>query len=98
MITETLQRTGLPCVYSHFKSKQKPPFLVYIGDGEDDLNADNTKYWRRPRYQVEYYFTEKDPEAEQAIEDILLADGYLYEKSADVYIQSEGVYVIYYSI
>ena len=97
-IYQTLQSTGLPCAYSHFKTSQTPPYIVYIGSGQDDLNADNTHYWRRNTYQVEYYFTEKNEQNETAIEDALLASGYVYEKSEDVFIEDEGVFVIYYNI
>lgn len=97
-IYEVLQSTGLPCAYSHFKTKQKPPYLVYIGGGQAVLDADNTHYWRENTYQVEYYFTEKNEELETEIEDALLDNGYNYEKSEDVFIQEEDVFVIYYSI
>lgn len=97
-IYSTLQGTGLPCAYSHFKTAQEPPYIVYIGNGQDTFDADNTHYHRRNTYQVEYYFTQKDESNETAIEDALLEDGYLYEKSEDAYIEDEGVFVIYYSI
>ena len=97
-IYQTLQSTGLPCAYSHFKTSQTPPYIVYIGSGQDDLNADNTHYWRRNTYRVEYYFTEKNEQNETAIEDALLASGYVYEKSEDVFVEDEGVFVIYYNI
>lgn len=97
-IFQTLQSTGLPCAYSHFKTNQAPPYIVYIGNGQDNLNADNTHYWRNNRYQVEYYFTAKNESNEAAIEDALLANGFNYTKSEDVFIDSEGVFVIYYQI
>lgn len=97
-IFQTLQSTHLPCAYSHFKTSQQPPYIVYIGSGQDDLNADNTHYWRSNRYRVEYYFTEKNEQNETAIEDALLASGYVYEKSEDVFVEDEGVFVIYYNI
>lgn len=97
-IQQTLQSTGLPCAYSHFKKKQSPPYLVYIGNGQDNLDADNTHYWRNNRYQVEYYFTTKNEPNEAAIENALLNNGFLYEKSEDIYIEDEGVFVIYYYI
>ena len=97
-LSQTLQSTGLPCVYSHFKTPQSPPYLVYIGNGQDTLKADNTHYWRNNRYQVEYYFTTKNESNEAAIEDALLSNGYLYEKSEDIYIEDEDVFVIYYYI
>lgn len=98
MIYDTLQSTNLPCAYSHFKTKQEPPYIVYIGNGQEVFEADNTHYWKTNSYQVEYYFTEKNEQNEASIEDALLNAGYLYEKSEDIFIESEGVFVIYYYI
>lgn len=97
-IFQTLQSTGLPCAYSHFKEAQSPPYIVYIGNGQETFQADNTHYWKQNTYQVEYYFTTKNESNESAIEDALLGSGYLYDKSEDVYIEDEGVFVIYYYI
>lgn len=101
-IYETLQTLGLPCAYSHFRDEttapKKPPYIVYIGNGQNIMDADNTHYYRQNLYQVEYYFTKKDEDTETAIEDALLSNGYNYEKSEDVYIEDEGVFVIYYTI
>lgn len=98
-IYEVLQKTGLPCVYSHFKKTDvKPPYLTYIGEGQDTDPADNTYLWMENRYQVEYYFTEKSQANETAIEDTLLEYGYNYTKSEDAYIEEEDVFVIYYMI
>ena len=97
-IYQTLQSTGLPCAYSHFKTSQTPPYIVYIGNGQDVLNADNTHYWRRNTYQVEYYFTTKNESNETTIEDALLDNGFIYEKSEDIYIEEQDVFVIYYYI
>lgn len=97
-IYQVLQSTGLPCAYSHFKTKQRPPYLVYIGEGQNTMDADNTLYWRENRYQVEYYFTEKNEAIETEIEDALLDNGFIFEKSEDVFIEEEDVFVIYYSV
>lgn len=97
-IYQTLQSTGLPCAYSHFKKKQSPPYIVYIGNGQDTFNADDTHYWTNNRYQVEYYYTQKNESNEASIENALLGSGFLYEKSEDVYIEEEDVFVIYYYI
>lgn len=97
-IYTTLQSTGLPCAYSHFKTAQEPPYIVYIGNGQETMQADNTHYWRENSYQVEYYYTEKNEANEAAIEDALLGSGYLYDKSEDIYIEDQGVFVIYYYI
>ena len=66
-IYTTLQSTGLPCAYSHFKTAQEPPYIVYIGNGQETMQADNTHYWRENQYQVEYYYTEKNEANEAAI-------------------------------
>lgn len=95
------QNTGLPCVYSHFKEStapNSPPYIAYIGAGQDTFDADNTHYYRRNRYQIEYYFAEKNEANEAAIEDVLLEAGCLYDKSEDVFIEGQGVFVIYYHI
>ena len=97
-IYQVLQSTGLPCAYSHFKKKQSPPYIVYIGNGQNTFQADDTHYWKQNTYQVEYYFTTKNEQNEASIENALLEAGYLYDKSEDNYIEDEGVFVIYYYI
>lgn len=97
-IYQTLQSTGLPCAYARFKKSQTPPYIVYIGNGQDTFQADNTHYWKENTYQVEYYFTTKNESNEAAIENALLSSGFLYEKSEDIYIEDEDVFVIYYYI
>ena len=100
-IFEILQATGLPCAYSHFRDRtlpKVPPYIVYTGTGQDTFQADDTHYWRRNRYQIEYYFTQKNEATETLIEDLLLQNGYLYEKTEDVFIEDEGVFVIYYQV
>lgn len=101
ILTDPNSGLGLPCAYSHFRddlAPAAPPFLVYLGDGQEDFAADNTYYHKTNRYRLEYYFTTKNEEQEDRIEDLLLANGYLYDKSEDVYIESEGVFVIYYTV
>ena len=97
-IYQVLQGTGLPCAYSLFKTSQEPPYIVYMGNGQDVFDADNTHYWSQNTYRVEYYFTTKNEQNEASIESALLAAGYLYEKSEDIYIADQGVFVIYYYI
>ena len=97
-IFEVLQSTGLPCAYSHFKTAQEPPYIVYIGRGQDVLEADNTHYWLENKYQVEYYYKTKNEQNETDIENALLNAGFVYEKSEDVFIEDENVNVIYYYV
>lgn len=97
-IVLTLQGLDIPVAYSHFKTAVNPPFLVYLGNGQNTLDADDTHYWRQNTYRIEYYFEKKDEAQETSIEDALLAGGWLYEKSEDTFIESEGLFVIYYYV
>ena len=101
-ITETLvklkRKHGIPSAYGRFESKQKPPYIIYFGAGEETLPADDTIYWKDQEYQLQYYFKEKNKAKEEAVEQVLLEDGFLYEKSSDVYIESEDIWVIYYDV
>lgn len=95
------QQTGFPVVYSHFKKgtePKQPPYFAYIGAGQNNFEADNTYYHSRNLIQLEYYFTEKRITTEAQIEKILLDNGYLYDKSEDIYLEDQGVFVIYYQI
>lgn len=99
-IYECLQSTGLPCVYSHFRDRNdvEPPYIAYIGNGQNTMQADNTHYWRQNTYQVEYYFKEKNEANEASIEQSLLDAGFVYDKSEDIYLEDQGVFLIYYYI
>ena len=102
ILTDPNTGLGIPCAYSHFGKgdnvPEEPPFLVYMGNGQGNFRADNTYYHSENQYRLEYYFTEKDETMEARIEALLLENGYLYDKSEDVYIEDEGVFVIYYQI
>lgn len=92
------EQLNMPFVYSHFQKPVEPPYLAYIGAGQDTFGADNTWHYRKNRYQLEYYFKVKNEALEEAIEQILLTHGYNYTKSEDVFIESENVFYIYYEI
>lgn len=97
-ILQVLQSTGLPVAYSHFRTAQQPPFLVYIGNGQSNFSADNTFYHSANEYRIEYYFEKKNEQNERAIETALLSNGYQYEKSEDTYITEQNLFVLYYYI
>lgn len=96
MIYDVLKTLSIPSVYSHFRKPTKPPYIVYLGAGQNTFSADDTFTWRENTYQLEYYFTEKNETLEAEIENALLESGYRYQKSEDVYIDDEDVFVIYY--
>ena len=102
MITETLLKIktelNIPAAYSHFQNPVEPPYLVYIGSGQDNFLGDNTLYWRQNTYQLELYFKDKNEELENSVEEILLEDGYIFTKSEDIFIEEEGLFLIYYYV
>lgn len=103
ILTDPNTGVGIPVVYSHYKkgtgeAEQSIPFMAYLGAGQDNFKADDTFYHSRNQYQLEYYFRTKNETREARIEQILLDNGFLYEKSEDVYIEDEDLFVIYYQI
>lgn len=98
LMTAIGEELSAPVAYSHFTKAVKPPYLVYLGAGQDQFEADDTIYWRRNVYTIEYYFTKKDESIETKIEDMILAAGWQFDKSDDAYIQDEGLFVIYYNL
>ena len=95
---QLISTLGKPVAYGYHSSPQELPYFCIMGAGQDQFEADNTYYTKHDRWQVEYYFINKDPVFENSIEELLLNNGYKYEKSEDVYIEGEGVFVIYYDI
>ena len=97
-IYQVLQGTGLPCAYSHFRDKKTPPYIVYIGNGQEVMSADDTYIWTNNQYQIEYYFETKNEANEAAIESALLSAGFQYVKSEDAYLEDQNLFVIYYMV
>lgn len=89
---------SIPTAYGMFKAGQVPPYICLMGAGQSQFEADNTYYIRKDRWTIEYYFKIKDPDLEASIEDLLLENGYKYDKSEDIYIDGENVFVIYYNV
>lgn len=97
-IYNDLKSIGIPVAYSHFKERQIPPYLIYIGSGQNQKLAENTIYLKDNHYRVEFYFLLKNETMEDKIETTFLNSGWLYEKSEDIYIEDEEIYMIYYSV
>ena len=94
---QTLNTLGIPCVYGIFRREQAVPYISYTGYGQDIFYADNGAYRRINLYEIVYYYTDKNEENEDAIEEALLDNGFTYEKSSDYYDSSESIYYIIYT-
>lgn len=95
---QTLNTIGLPVEYGSQRKKKEPPYLAYRGGGQDQFHADDTIFFKRETYVIEYYFKDKSAAQEEAIENALLESGYNYTKSEDITIDSDGIYMIYYYV
>ena len=97
-ISELLSGLDIPSAYGRFTERQKPPYILYLGSGQGHFIADSKIYAKQDEYQVEYYFIDKSKANEDAIEDAFINNGYMYEKSEDVWIEDENVFVVYYTV
>ena len=93
-----LKAKGIPAAYIRFKEPQKPPFVIYRGNGQTVLPADNVYFYSVNDYQIALYFDRKNEKLEETIEQLLQKDGFLYEKSEDEFIEDEEIFVIYYQV
>lgn len=94
---EILEQLNIPSVYGAYRKDQSIPYVSYTGAGQDVFWADNGAYHRVNLYEMVYYFKKKDESKEDEIEEMLLNNGFTYEKGVDFYDSSEGVYYIIYS-
>ena len=87
-----------PTRYSHFTSKQEPPFICYIDDGSNPLFADNKVLVEGTYIDIELYTKTKDLAAERKIKQFLNENELPYTKSPTVFIESEGIFQCVFSI
>ena len=94
-----LDETGIPFAYDHFAEGEspEPPFICYLLPGSDNFAADGQVYFRISEVRVELYTDRKAPDVEAKVEAVLDADGIFYNKS-EVWIQSEKLYEVLYSM
>ena len=49
-VYDLLKTLGIPCAYGLFKNRQEPPFIVYLGSGQNQFHADDTVYSKTNLY------------------------------------------------
>lgn len=97
-LAQKLNSLGYPVAYSHFKTTQTPPFIVYLDQNSDNFSADNTIYHEVENVDIELYTIKKDLAAEKKIKDLLKENELPFETSPMIWIQSEGVFQKVFSI
>ena len=93
---DILKKLNMPIAYFKFNKRVNPPFLIYRGDGSNNFKADNVVYNSSYNYNLEFYFKDKNEHKEREIEELLNENEIIWDKSEDVYIPSENIFVIYY--
>ena len=98
-LAHLLEKTGFPFTYDHFAEGESsdPPFICYLLPGSDNFAADGRVYFRISEVRIELYTDRKDPGAEALVETVLDDAGIFYNKS-EVWIQSEKLYEVLYSM
>lgn len=90
-----LRSTGIPVAFYAFQSRQNPPFIVYLTEGDSNFSADGRVYFSAHKIRVELYTREKDLSAEAAVE---AAFSDIFYTKDQIFIDSEGVYETIYEM
>lgn len=97
-IFDALKGLDFPIAYHHFEGTPNGvPFLVYYTTGARPVLADDENWLNVADIVVELYCTYKDMEAEADVETALASLGLVWSKS-EVWIESEGLYMITYEM
>lgn len=87
-----------PTRFSHFTSKQEPPFICYIDTDYDNMVADNKVIVEGTYIDIELYTKTKDLTAERKIKSFLNENELPYTQSPTIHIESEGFFQCIFSI
>lgn len=87
-----------PTRYSHFKTKQKAPFICYLDDGSDNLVGDNIVIDESIAVRIELYTSQKDLEAESEIKQFFTNNEIPYEQDPTFFIDSENLFLCVFNI
>ncbi|MEK4425167.1 hypothetical protein [Solibacillus sp. FSL K6-1523] len=87
-----------PTRFSHFTSKQEPPFICYIDTDYDNISADNKIIVEGVYIDIELYTKTKDLIAERKIKSFLNANELPYSQSPTIFIESEGLFQCIFSV
>jgi len=94
-----LDSMGISYAYDHFAEGESPdpPFICFLYPRSDNFSADNIVYASANELDIEVYTDYKDPDLEEKIEEILTKNELYYEKS-EVWIESEKLYEVLYTV
>ena len=88
----------IPVARNEFKTEQSFPFVIYYSDGSINFFADGSVFHSRDKYVVEVYTEKKEGDLEDAIEERLNQHELSWEKTSDMFIESESMYMVAYYV
>ena len=96
-IKTMLAETDLPATYYSWPEKQAPtlPYLVWYLPSSDNFDADDQVYKHIETLHIELYTETKDFATEKVVEDVLAANGMVWERQ-ESYIDTEHMYEVLY--
>jgi hypothetical protein len=100
-LKSVLDSSGIPFAYYSWPVDKAPPPLpwgVYLEAYGRSFGADNTAYSAVRHMQVELYFAKKDPVLEKRLEDVLTGASIFFEKTDEVYLESEKCFETLYEL
>ena len=84
---------GYPVAYLQFSQRQKAPFIVYGLPENNDVYADNSRYFKVMAGWLELYSSGKpDFAGQDTIERIFETDNIPYSKENEAFLESEGLF------
>ncbi|MNC63725.1 hypothetical protein D3C75_1138710 [compost metagenome] len=97
-----LKAAGYPVAYSHFTATTQspipsPPYITYLVSYSSNFITDKTVYKKIDNVQIELYTNKKDLPAETTLENVLDANGIVYD-STETYIESEKLFQKLYEV
>lgn len=92
-----LNKLGLPVAYSQFEEYTEPPYIIYVGDGNSDIMADDHNYIEVKDFDIILHTNKKDLVSEALIEN-KLKELYIPYGKYETYIDSEKVFQVVYEI
>ena len=87
-----------PTRFSHFNSRQEPPFICYIDVDYGNVSADNKVIVEGAYIDIELYTETKDLAAERKIKSFLNENKLPYTQSPTLWRESEGFFQCIFSI
>ena len=90
-----LNTLSIPSFYDHADKGTALPFITIHTNQPMGFRADNVNYQRRWEFRIDLYEVEKDPSAEQEIENLLDSLGLPWSQS-EQYIDSQSCWEVEY--